>query len=649
MCLPVSFPRLPGLRPLLAASLTLLASGGLFAQSADQNTGQSTQSQTNQNDVSALKTQMQKMQKEYEDRISAMEAEMKALESKADSGSILNTRILTDADGKAVEAPALDESFLKSLTRNFTFSAYVRAGFQFNGNGGGGNFSFSIPDFPSAGRMRLGNENDAYMELTWMQAHMLGDSPDVMDVSMTFTPAIRYVQNRNTFDGHNNITNTGNDFDFILRQAFLEAKNVFKGAPEITFWGGIRFYDRFNTDPEDYFWLDTSGYGIGVYNIDVGIGKIWFAWLGGLNAQNISPDIGAIFKQTWDLRLKNISLGPIPGNLALVLIGNFERGGTFTQEYSPGTTVDGVFEQQGNIINLTNPVHFDSAWGIGGGGIYNVQFGPGGGNNSFTLYGLAGRGVTNFSSGTDQGVVQGAENLFLFRNPGFPAGETISVGKALDHAFTYRAGFQLYFALPWYHPAPAPIAETSKEGKGVEGKAVAPPPPAPAPLPWFSIGFFGDWQFTYQGFAQGGTTGPGLGLGLNEVSPDTPVVNKIVSGHVHDVQFGTRPAIWFADNFAFQGQFSAQYESNNRQGSGYPGFGHSGWLGVFDFGPVLKPKGGYFTKPEFRIFATYAVWSNSLKGMTTPVQENGDAPWAPPYNGDTKHGWLFGSQVEWFF
>src|SRR5580700_2638790 len=157
------------------------------------------------NDVSALKTQMQKMQseydaqvqkiqKEYEDRITAMESEMKALESKADSGSILNTRVLTDADGKEIAAqPALDESFLKSLTRNFTFSAYVRAGFQFNGNGGGGNFSFSLPDFPHAGRERLGNENDAYTELTWMQAHMLGDSPDVMDVSMTFTPAIRYV------------------------------------------------------------------------------------------------------------------------------------------------------------------------------------------------------------------------------------------------------------------------------------------------------------------------------------------------------------------------------------------------------------------------------------------------------------------------
>src|ERR1700739_2102313 len=165
----------------------------------------------NGNDVSALKTQMQKMQSDYdaqvnkiqkenEDRIAAMEAEMKALESKADSGSILNARVLTDADGKEVSAaPTLDESFLKSLTRNFTFSAYVRAGFQFNGNGGGGNFNFNIPSWQGFGRERLGNENDVYMELTWMQAHMLGDGPDVMDVSMTFTPAIVYQQERNTF------------------------------------------------------------------------------------------------------------------------------------------------------------------------------------------------------------------------------------------------------------------------------------------------------------------------------------------------------------------------------------------------------------------------------------------------------------------
>jgi len=100
------------------------------------------------------------------------------------------------------------------------------------------------------------------MELTWKQAHMLGDSPDVMDVSMVFTPAIRYVQNRQTFitgiGGGQNGRENGSDFDFVLREAYLEMANVFKAAPEITFWGGQRFYDRFNIDSNDYFWLDLS-------------------------------------------------------------------------------------------------------------------------------------------------------------------------------------------------------------------------------------------------------------------------------------------------------------------------------------------------------------------------------------------------------
>src|SRR5260221_6049662 len=286
----------------------------------------------NRNDVSALKaqmqkmqsenqTQMQRMQKEDEDRITQMESEMKSLESKADTGSILNTRILTDADGKEIEgkAPVLDESFLKSLTRNFTFSAYVRAGVQFNGNGGGGNFQFNLPD-NDGGESRLGNEPDTYMELTWKQAHMLGDSPDVMDVSMQFTPAIVYRQSRATFtvEPNTGVQETGNDFRFVLREAFLEMKNVFKGAPEITFWGGERFYDRFNFDPNDYFWLDTSGYGAGVYNIDVGVGKLALAYFGGLDDSLISHTSGTFYKHTLDVRLKDISLGGF-GSLMLVV------------------------------------------------------------------------------------------------------------------------------------------------------------------------------------------------------------------------------------------------------------------------------------------------------------------------------------------
>src|SRR5258707_7417095 len=212
MCFADSFTRKLGLRASLVVSLVLLTSGALYAQNSDSG------------DVNALKAQMEKMQKQYEDRISAMESKMQSLEAKPDAGSILITRVLTDTNGKQYEGkgPALDESFLKSLTRNFTFSAYVRAGVQFNGSGGGGNFNFEPPDNAGAERPRLGNENDTYMELTWKQAHMLGDSPDAMDVSMVFTPAIRYVQNRRTFITVVGGVKTGleheSDFDFVLHE-----------------------------------------------------------------------------------------------------------------------------------------------------------------------------------------------------------------------------------------------------------------------------------------------------------------------------------------------------------------------------------------------------------------------------------------------
>jgi hypothetical protein len=249
---------------------------------------------------------------------------------------------------------------------------------------------------------------------------MLGDSPDVMDVSMTFTPAIVYQQNRNTFtvDSFTGVEAGSQDFKFVLRQAFLEMKNVFKGAPEITFEVVTGFYDRYNTDNDDFFWLDTSGYGAGFYNWDIGVGKIAFAWLGGLNDTFFSPGIGTFFKHTWELRLKDIRLGPVPGKFALVLIGNFEKGGTFTQGY----------DSEGRVVLLRNPVRTDSAWGIGGGAIYNAQFGPSkanptneGFNNSAIAYALFGTGATNFSAGDDFGSVQTAENIDLFFNQTTPS------------------------------------------------------------------------------------------------------------------------------------------------------------------------------------------------------------------------------------
>src|SRR5882724_1613079 len=517
MCFPASFPRLLGLKASLVASLALLTSGALYAQNSDSG------------DVTALKSQMEKMQKQYEDRISAMESKMQSLESKSESGSILNTHVLTDADGKQYEGkgPVLDESFLKSLTRNFSFTAYVRAGVQFNGSGGGGNFNFEAPDNPG-GRSRLGNENDTYFELTWKQAHMLGDSPDVMDVSMVFTPAIRYVQNRGTFiTGIGGGRENGDDFNFVMREAYLEMANVFKGAPEITFWGGQRFYDRFNFDPQDYFYLDMSGYGAGVKNIDVGIGKLWLAYLGGLDDDIAAPTSGSFYKHSLDVRLKDIQIGP--GKLMLVGIANYEKGNTFTHNFAGAT--------------LTNPVRTSDAYGLGGGAVYKFDLSAIGPKSYLELFALAGFGASNFSTGTDVGVITGFSSNFLVLNPGLPAGAVVNAGNAIQNQRTYRAGG----IFVWN------------------------------PNPCFSLGLWGIWNQDSAGFRlEQSFVNPVFPVQADGVTPNLVFKNTAATRNLYTV--GIRPIVWIADNIAIQGQAVWNYVDNVRgwQVNGFSGTGANG-------------------------------------------------------------------------
>ncbi len=595
---PVGPPRLKGLKFTLVAGLALLTTDALFAQSAGQS------------DVDALKTQMNQMQKQYEQRIEAMEAKMKALESNANSGSILNTRVLTDADGKEMPgkapAPMLDESFLKSLTRNFTFAMYVRAGTMFNGSGGAGSFHFESPDNPG-GRYRLGNENDFYMEPSFAQAHLLGDSPDVADASFRFTPNFftHGIFHESFLTTNNSGFHNGSDFNIGMREAYVEMKNVIKSAPEVTFWAGQRFYDRYNTDPADWFWLDTSGFGIGAYNIHLGPGNLYIAWIGDnhdnlglLSNSNQINTVGNTFEQTFDVRYKDVDIGL--GKLSFVLIGNYAKGSEVTP--NGGNTFTDVAGFSDNITVRTS-----DAYGIGGGIIWQYDFGN---KSYFRLFSLWGWGLTNFSAdnlGNSIGAFQTDVNNFRL---GRSASNVRQTGLTTFHGSVnpypqstlFRSGFEFVWNVN----------------------------------PCFSFDWWGDWDHNNQGFQTIGTNAAG----------------DIKNSNATRNWYGTaiRPVWWIADNIAIQGQAGYNYVDNVRGYSGTNAFGRGGSFGIFTIAPTIKPKGGYFTRPELRLFATYSIWSSSLKGTTTPIGEGGNTSGAaPPYNGNTNQGWLFGSQLEvWF-
>jgi maltoporin len=596
---PVQLPGIRGLKFTLVAGLTLLTTDALFAQSAGQS------------DVDALKTQMNQMQRQYEQRIEAMEAKMKALESNANSGSILNTRVLTDADGKEgpgkAPAPMLDESFLKSLTRNFTFNVYMRAGVSFNGSGGAqGNTSFIMPDnYVGGGRStsRLGNENDFYTELSWNQAHILGDSPDLADVSFRATlQAFASPQKTSAV----NTQQPGSGVGIV--EGYAEMKNVFKNAPEITFWGGDRFYDRYNIDSEDYFWLNTSGFGVGVYNIHVGPGNLYVAWLGnnqdnlneatgfnganGLSAFNKFNHVGDFYKQTFDVRYKDIDIGF--GKLSLVLIGNYMKGNQYQLTKSDifGVSQTGVVRTQDN-------------YGIGGGAIWEYDFGN---KSMLRISGLWGYGATDFQGNISNQInqIQGAWINQINR---------AETGRS--NTVTTKFGQDFVSVNPVNHAS----------------EALATAYFVWNPVDCFALGVWANWEYNDEGFQP---------VGLNTSANGSSTHVNVAPGSRNIVTVGIRPVYWISDNIAIQGVAAGSYEDNTRNSSGTPAFGKSGQSGIFTIAPTIKPKGGFFTRPEIRLFATYAVWSNSLKGTSA---SGGN----PPYNGNTNQGWLIGSQMEiWF-
>ena len=604
---PVQLPGIRGLKFTLVAGLTLLTTDALFAQSAGQS------------DVDALKAQMNQMQRQYEQRIEAMEAKMKALESNVGSGSILNTRVLTDANGTEAAgkapAPMLDESFLKSLTRNFTFNVYMRAGVAFNGSGGAqGNTSFIMPDnYVGGGRStsRLGNENDFYTELSWNQAHILGDSPDVADASFRATlQAFASPQKANAV----NTETPGNGVGIV--EGYAEMKNVFKNAPEITFWGGDRFYDRYNIDSEDYFWLNTSGFGVGVYNIHLGPGNLYLAWLGnnndnlneasgfngsnGLSAFNKFNHVGDFYKQTFDVRYKDIDV--CFGKLSFILIGNYIKGNEYelTQTDILGVSHTGVVRTQ-------------DMYGIGGGAIWVYDFGN---KSELRISGLYGYGATDFQGNISNQInqVQGAwiNQINRFRT---------------NRANTVK---NLVNGQPW-NGVSEPFVSVNPVNNATEALATA--YFVWNPVDCFSLGLWANWEYNDEGFQP---------VGINSLHRNSSFIGNISPGSRNIVTAGIRPVYWISDNIAIQGAASGCYIDNVRVDSGTPAFGKDGAYGIFTIAPTIKPKGGFFTRPEIRVFATYSIWSHSLRGTSASGGE-------PPYNGNTNQGWLIGSQMEiWF-
>ena len=175
---------------------------------------------------------------------------------------------------------------------------------------------------PGAGaKYRLGNEADTYGEIGLTHNWLRQDDPLLAPYVRT-TVMLSYSTGENF--SYDSLNNQAQGNDIALRQAYVEAGNVFESLPDIRFWAGQRYYRRHDIHINDFYYLDMSGYGGGVEDVPLGdFGKLALAWIGG-SVDNYVTDNGDVAKQNIDLRLYDINV-PLGKADALVRLREHQR------------------------------------------------------------------------------------------------------------------------------------------------------------------------------------------------------------------------------------------------------------------------------------------------------------------------------------
>ena len=306
----------------------------------------------------------------------------------------------------------------------------------------------------------------------------------------------------------------------------------------MTFWGGQRFYDRYDIHPSDYFFLNTSGIGAGAYNIPLGPGQLSHCllwrhqkrhrrsfWLDDTSFDNFTLDVdggtGDFYRHVLDLRWGDVDF--LGGKLKLVLIGSYQHGGNFTIDYNDGTT------GQGNVEN---------SGGVGGGIVQQWDLPPNWGKLSFVQVGLLyGWGLVDFDpSGVNLDKLNNAYLSALAAD-----GVTLSPDGTND----------------------GPFRSVNPYNNSQQGRAN---------IFWvwnptdnFSLGTWASYQFNDQGFTS-------YQVNVNGYVP-------ALRGDNHLVSAGIRPYYWLWGPFAIQGAAAFAYLSNNRRtGAGLRRWRFAGYL-----------------------------------------------------------------------
>jgi maltoporin len=354
-------------------------------------------------DHNQLEEQLQQLKQQYEttthdleQRIAALEQQIekgKEANAKAQAGTIsavelaahqAETAVLGESDqvggkfqGQLPSEPTYDLlreadvkiSKLQEQLGTFEFHGYFRSGYGLNSEGGQ-QVAFEAPGADA--KYRLGNETETYAELIFVNNWI---NPEHSSDKTWFRTEFMVEANTTNSANSANFTNGIGDDQFRFREAFVQAGNIFDVQPDAKFWAGERYYRRQHIDSDDFYPLDLSGYGAGIEDLNVDVGKLAVAFL-----NTARPDIvtenGNLAKSNIDVRLYDMKAPG--GTLGVWFDYATSKGGTITTGTAPGlTSLTTIPTSDGYAFGFR---HQRLEW-HGGYHVFSIQYGTGAASN----------------------------------------------------------------------------------------------------------------------------------------------------------------------------------------------------------------------------------------------------------------------------
>ena len=319
------------------AVITLAVAGALSCTAQDSATQPIAAQQNGPPQSNDLQKQLDQLKQQYEastrdmqQRIESLEKQIQGQKEAAEKSKEGTVSTLELAAQQAVQKAALRESDqvgakfqgqlsseptydllreadqkiekLNEQVQSFEFHGYFRSGYGLNSRGGQ-QVAFQAPGADA--KYRLGNEAETYGEFIFVNNWLNPEHNH--DKAWLKTEVMIQANTTNSASYANFLGNNGND-QFRLREAFVRGGHILESQPDAKFWAGERYYRRQHIEINDFYPLDMSGYGAGIEDWNLRIGKMSVAYLAAARPDIVTQN-GNYAKSNIDVRLYDLK-GP---------------------------------------------------------------------------------------------------------------------------------------------------------------------------------------------------------------------------------------------------------------------------------------------------------------------------------------------------